>query len=321
MMNNYHKLQSRFKQFGGFRLLWAYTRMGVLPVVLRQGVKMLRGRTTRDDAYAVVRKDVSRKLVQTYSAFMKEQKEYYEQLNLTKERNNKVWTCWLQGFENAPELVWVCQASLTKYLPDREIIQLTYENYTDYVTLPDFIVQKYVRGQIPPALFSDLIRLEVLVKYGGTWMDASMLCTGQRDVEVTMDCDLFMYQTKGQGAYRFLGASNWFITACKNNRPLMVLRDVLYRYWRDYSVTLDYYMFHDFIYAIAQLYPEEIAAMPKRNRLMPLMLGQRMSDPYDEEWMQKLIDHVSFHKLCWRIDEGARNTKGNFYHVIINHII
>jgi hypothetical protein len=28
------------------------------------------------------------------------------------------------------------------------------------VTLPEHIVQKYERGQIPPALFADLLRLE-----------------------------------------------------------------------------------------------------------------------------------------------------------------
>ena len=43
--------------------------------------------------------------------------------------------------------------------------------------------------------------------------------------------------------------------------------------------------FNDFFYTIAQMYPAEIAAMPRRNRLLPLMLLQRLGDDYDEKWM------------------------------------
>lgn len=87
-----------------------------------------------------------------------------------------------------------------------------------------------------------------------------------------------------------------------------MFRDVLLQYWRDYSVTLNYYMFHDFFYEIAKLYPEEIASMPRRNRLEPLMLMQRkgfeMTDEglrlVDEGWVKDLTKQVCFHKLCWR---------------------
>lgn len=291
-------------------------------MVIKEGIRLLLGRTSRDEAYSKIRFEVNRRLQSQYAELLLERKAYYDgRCEKEEGRCKKVWVCWLQGFDKAPELVQACLASMKRWLTDREIIQLDYNNYTDYVSLPDFIVQKYVRGQIPPALFSDLIRLEVLVKYGGTWMDASVLCTGQRDVEVTMDCDLFMYQTKGPGAYRFHGASNWFITACKNNRPLMVLRDVLYQYWRDHSVTLDYYMFHDFFYAIAQMYPEEVAAMPRKNRLLPLMMMERMGYPYDAAWMKELTDHVGFHKLSYRIPKNVMEEPDNFYHVVIQNVV
>ena len=252
---DYQKLLSRLRHFGGFRLLWSYIRIGVGRVVIKEGLRLLLGRTSRDEAYSNIRIVVNQKLQARYVVFLRERKSHYDGQEVKQKRSSKVWTCWLQGFEHAPELVKACQASMKQWLTDREIIQLDYNNYTDYVTLPDDIVQKYEKGYIPPALFSDLLRLELLIQYGGTWMDASILCTSGRDVEATMNCDLFMYQTKGQGAYRFRGASNWFITSCCNNKLLMVLRDVLFRYWREYSVTLDYYMFHDFFYAIAQLYP------------------------------------------------------------------
>ena len=309
------KIIARFRQFGGVRLLGAYAKMGMLLCVMSEAVKLILGRTSRDEAYAEIRKTVNRKLQAKYANFIVKRKEAYDDGRRKKDDGRRrVWTCWLQGFDKAPVMVQACQESMRRYIKDREIIQLTYENYKDYVTLPEHIVQKYERGQIPPALFADLLRLEVLIQYGGTWMDATMLCTDPELMaksswlQEIMDCDLFLFQALRKGDPRFYGISNWFITARRGSLPLMVLRDVLTEYWRDYSVTLDYYMFHDFFFTIAQLYPEEMAAMPRRNRLGPLKLkhgkGYEMKTDglrlKEEPWVQQLIERVCVHKLDYK---------------------
>lgn len=316
------KVISRFKQFGGVRLLAAYTRMGMARCVMTEAMKLILGRTSRDEAYAVIRRAANRRLQAQYADFIVERKEAYEDgrvvrddvKGMREDGSRMVWTCWLQGFDKAPAMVQACQASMRNCLTDREIIQLTYENYTDYVTLPEHIVRKYERGLMPPALFADLLRLEVLIQHGGTWMDATMFCTDagllEKDswLQEIMDCDLFMFQALRKGDSRFWGISNWFITARPGCRPLMVLRDVLTKYWQDYSVTLDYYMFHDFFNAIARLYPEEIAAMPRRNRLGPLRLmqgkGYQLTNDgltlKDEAWVKELTKRVMVHKLDYK---------------------
>ena len=318
----WNKIISRFRQFGGVRLLGAYTKMGMFACVMSEVVKLVLGRTSRDEAYAEIRRDVNRKLQAKYADYIVERKKTYDDGKVNEEPGGrkdergkrKVWTCWLQGFDKAPAMVKACQDSMRRYITDREIIQLTYENYKDYVTLPEHIVRKFERGQIPPALFADLLRLEVLIQYGGTWMDASMLCTDPglmaKDswLQEIMDCDLFMFQALRKGDSRFYGTSNWFITARCGSLLLMVLRDVLTEYWRDYSVTLDYYMFHDFFFTIAQLYPDEIASMPRRNRLGPLRLmqgkgyeltaeGLRLKE---EPWVRLLVERVCVHKLDYQ---------------------
>ena len=316
------KIISRFRQFGGLRLLGAYAKMGMFLCVMSEAVKIILGRTSRDEGYAEIRKAVNRKLQAKYADFIVKRKEAYDEGRGKKndgrcegdDGRRKVWTCWLQGFDKAPVMVQTCQESMRRYIKDLEIIQLTYENYKDYVTLPEHIVRKYERGQIPPALFADLLRLEVLIQYGGTWMDSTMLCTNaglmSKDswLQEIMDCDLFLFQALRKGDPRFYGISNWFITARRGCRPLMVLRDVLAEYWRDYRVTLDYYMFHDFFFTIAQLYPEEVAAMPRRNRLGPLKLkhgkGYEMKTDglrlKEEPWVQQLIERVCVHKLDYK---------------------
>ena len=49
-------------------------------------------------------------------------------------------------------------------MPDKNIVILTNENINDYVQLPDYIVEKYDKGIIPKAHFSDAIRNELLCK-------------------------------------------------------------------------------------------------------------------------------------------------------------
>ena len=59
-----------------------------------------------------------------------------------------------------------------------EVIVIDEKNWREYIDLPDYIIRRRERKQIPPAHFTDLLRLELLIRYGGTWIDSTVLCTG-----------------------------------------------------------------------------------------------------------------------------------------------
>ena len=44
------------------------------------------------------------------------------------------------------------------------------------------------------AAFTDMLRLELLCQYGGTWIDATVLCTGGEGINELLDPDLFVFQ-------------------------------------------------------------------------------------------------------------------------------
>lgn len=71
-----------------------------------------------------------------------------------------------------------CIGSQKKALPDYEHRILTLKNYHQWVELPEYSEKKFRKGRIPRALFINLFRLAVLKKYGGVWLDSSVLCTG-----------------------------------------------------------------------------------------------------------------------------------------------
>lgn len=143
-------------------MILAYGRMGLLHTYCKQGMRMALGRVTPMVAYNGILVEVERKLRKKYLPILNVLDGKYAKDTITGHHSNKVWVCWLQGIDNAPELVKTCFASLCKYLKDREIVLLTNENIHDYVQLPVFIEEKHKRGIIPVAQYTDLLRLELL---------------------------------------------------------------------------------------------------------------------------------------------------------------
>ncbi len=228
-----------------------------------------------------------------------------------------IWFCWLQGMENAPELVKVCLESLRASIRE-DIIVLDAQNYTDYVTLPEYVTRKYRKGIIPPALFSDMLRLELLIKYGGTWIDSTVWASpkvGAKDSKCwqawqkIQESELFIYRYFNREG-RVEGMSNWFIHAEAGNALLKDVRDMLYAYWHDYNCTVEYYIFHLFFSHVAKRYPEMIRKMPKGNSYHALWLRDHVEREISKEDWQKLINNVPFHKLNWR-KKVPKNLRGN----------
>ena len=146
------------------------------------------------EAYHALLLSVEEKLRKRFEPVMIQKEKEYKNLELKRNPSRYVWTCWLQGLDNAPDLVKVCHASLCEYIKDRSVVVLTNKNLQQYVTLPEYILRKHEQGIIPDAAFSDMLRLELLCKHGGTWIDATVLCTGDEGIKELMDADLFVFQ-------------------------------------------------------------------------------------------------------------------------------
>lgn len=169
----------RFNEFGGWRLFFVYLKMGVLlpdTKVLLHCIK--KGREFKT-AYLEMIGTVEKILAKKYGYILNDAlKDFSSDENNDKPVPKIVWTCWLQGMENAPYMVKCCIGSQKKTLPDYEHRILTLKNYHQWVELPEYSEKKFRKGRIPRALFINLFRLAVLKKYGGVWLDSSVLCTG-----------------------------------------------------------------------------------------------------------------------------------------------
>lgn len=310
-MSTISRLKKRFSQFGGLRLVGAYIRLGVFGEFLKQGIKALTGKCSINEAYARIERKVIPILQKQYRPLLEELAARYENAELTHEKKDVIWVCWLQGMENAPEIVKICNASLHRYIKGKEIIVITADNIGEYVTFPEHIQKKYEQGKIPMAQYSDMLRLELLTRYGGTWIDSTVLCTGDHFPKEVLDADLFFFQYLKEDAQGPQGISNWFITASSNQKTLLILRDMLYQYWKDYDCLVAYFAFHIFYAMIARQMPEEVASMPKVSNKYCFYLEHRLADKYDEQWLNELTARCCFHKLngrLWNEAEGKEDT-------------
>lgn len=309
-----------FKKFGSFRLFRAYARIGVLGMVLRESLKGLLRRRPIEEIYYAYQPRIVSAIRNKYQPLIMERLAFYEKESLPHERADVVWFCWLQGIEQAPQMVKHCLASLKKNLPGREIIVIDEQNRRQYATLPAHIEEKWKKKLIPPALFSDLLRLELLIEHGGTWIDSTVLCTGSNYLPASLDTDLFFYQFKSSADARYAGISNWFITACRNNPLLLALRDGLFAYWKDFDCVLEYFVFHRLFDLIAVGRPEAISAMPYAYSPDALALGHNWEKPFDAASWERLVSRVAFHKLTYKVKEEVEKADGNYYHYILEKI-
>lgn len=93
--------------------------------------------------------------------------------------SNHVWVFWAQGKRQMPDIVKQCYKSIEKYCDDLQVHLLDLSSVPHYVELPDIIWKRLQLKQISLTLFSDVLRYALLQRYGGWWIDATILITNK----------------------------------------------------------------------------------------------------------------------------------------------
>lgn len=94
--------------------------------------------------------------------------------NKSESTGDFVWTSWLQGENAAPKIVKKAINSIRKNFKNKKVIVIDKDNMDDYVKLPVWIMEKWQKGIISNAHFSDILRTYLLLEYGGIWVDATV---------------------------------------------------------------------------------------------------------------------------------------------------
>ena len=279
------------------KLIKQYWQGGALLTGLGEFLLLGKSRTALEILRLSTTLKTKQKLEKKYKWKLNEFDENYVDREHTT--SNKIWICWFQGMENAPELVQKCYNSVVNNNPNSEVIVITSENMSQYVTFPDYIIDKWKKGIITHTHMTDLMRLELLINYGGLWLDATVLCTGKAP-DYFYNSELFFYQClkpgrDGHGNF----ISSWLINAKTNNKILMATRELCYEYWKDNNSMWDYFLFHDFMSIVLEKYSIDLGKIIPRDNATPHILLLRLFDFYDEKMWNAIKEQTQFHKLTY----------------------
>lgn len=314
---------SRFKQLfdkaGGWKAILNYAKAGVLPYMVAQILLTGKSKTALELMRNGIQLKIKQKLWKHYIGVLRNFDNNYSKEEYPMQKSNKVWVCWMQGLEQAPALVQRCYRSLQDNLKGKEIVLLTESNFDQYVHIPDFIIEKLHNGIITRTHFSDILRLELLIQQGGTWIDATVFCSGGDIPKFMMEDEFFIFQKVKPGSDgSAINMSSWFMSAWSNHKFLLATRELLYAYWRKNDRMIDYFLLHLFMMIVKDYYMEEWKQIIPYPNSLPHVLQLMQFEQFDRRRWDAACKASPFHKLTYKVKVEDTRKEGTFYDVIMN---
>ena len=146
-----------------------------------------------------------------------------------KANHHYIFTFW-EPHNTIPGIIKLCIKTWKKYLPnDYNVIILDYNNLKYYLSLK--LINKILCKKMSLPLQADAIRVAILLKYGGIWMDCDTIITNTKFINLINDSNLSFFGNSKQNIINI-----GFIYAKKNSIILknwmdgIILRNRIYKY-------------------------------------------------------------------------------------------
>lgn len=229
----------------------------------------------------------------------------------------KVWVLWWQGKNDMPPIVKICFNSLQKNIKDIPLVLITKENFYKYVDLPKYITEK-IKKDISITHLSDILRFALLSKYGGLWIDATVLLTKNiTDINIMFELDTFTAKISNMNKKSFnIAYDRWtgFLMANNiyNNFLFDCGKSLFFQFWKKHSILIDYFLIDYFINILYKnnLFVQNMIDKIPINNTNIFVLNNLLNKNLNMDTYDKLIEQNNFHKLSWKeyINYDAKNT-------------
>lgn len=158
---------------------------------------------------------------------------------------------WLQGWNQAPEIARTCLKTWQVHNPDWQINALRASDVGDWLDMAD--LPPTIRGKdMPPEALSDIVRIALLERYGGIWIDSTVYC-----LRPLFD---WLPPLLGSGFFAFAKPapdrmlSSWFLAAIKGGYLVQEWHRRTLEYWARHTERHHYFWFH---YLFAEAYKQD----------------------------------------------------------------
>lgn len=246
--------------------------------------------------------DQTKKITQFISDILPMCKKNLSSENKQNIVSRDVFVYWGQGFDKAPELVKKCLSSIKKYTCDLNLVLLNDSNIDNYIEVPNHIKEKFLQGKIKHAHYSDILRLMLLKKHGGCWIDATCLVTSKISDQIDAllkESNFFAFM------YEKPMISNWFLVSKQDSYIVSMMLEALLEYWNSFLGHSYYFCFHSIFYSLYLLdekFKNEVDKGVYFSTKIPHNLQVNMLNKYDELRFKEMINKCFLHKLTYKFD-------------------
>ena len=199
-----------------------------------------------------------------------------------------IWFVWFQGMERAPEVVRRCHETWLRQNAGWDVVTL------DETSLGEFASLDYANGALAkqsPNHRANVLRMELLARHGGVWVDATCFCVRPLDewLPAQMSSGFFAFARPARS--RLL--ANWFLAARPDNLLVVRWLELMGPYWSRHTFRNDG--------RLVSLLERHLNGSPRRRAwwFSPLVRDVLRVGPY-------FAFHYGFEKLVREDPEVAR---------------
>lgn len=204
----------------------------------------------------------------------------------------RIWSYWDTGEENAPEIVKFCLRSWREQNPDWSTIVLSDE------TLGEYISFEGIPQNVTKTRQSNIIRMRLLSKYGGVWVDSTTYCATSLNswIRLVSGGGFFVFFRET----RYRGIATWFMASKPNGYIINRYRNVYEPHLQFYGERYRWAVQNTFEYLTIfdRHFRREFRKMPMISAQPSLEIERWMRDP--QNWPKPIPKDIPVYKFSWK---------------------
>lgn len=213
----------------------------------------------------------------------------------------RLYTFWNTPLDTAPPLVQACIAEMTRLHAGSPtpLTVLDGASARELVEIPDAVADALEKDH--PAHFSDFVRISVLDRHGGIWVDAT--CWAPAPLPAAVAPLLTAGALYPRWTRRQIG--NWFIAAVPATPLIRLQRLALEAWWESAGGIPDYFLYHRIFEVLLDLVPEfhgQWDAAPTLSSAASHLLQLGMMQPWDPDAVRFVTGASIVQKLSYKYD-------------------
>lgn len=254
-----------------------------------------------------------------------------------------IWQYWAQGINHLPPIVRSCLNTTRRFAEGNgyELKIITNDNISEYISLEKSITNKIGAG-FTYTNFSDLLRATLLYNFGGIWLDATILITGDFEKILNSSNRIFYVRDANASAgdrKRFFEFNksyfrwdegwrivwlNSIIKAPKSDPLFYLLSNILSYYWMTKKQYGQYFLMQMYFDQILN----RINLFERFNKkynflglsdIPPHYLQLNLGKTFDDKGFQKVLQQSPVHKLTYKVSDKVLSNKKDLYYYILKN--